>query len=93
MEQINSQWSLKYAFQEMRNNKNTHLGLGDIRLTMGMQEEMVKLSEKEKIDFAIRELMWVNARIPFADQYAKDLIYKAVEELEKTKSQLWHNTK
>ena len=56
MEQINSQWSLESAFQEMRFNKNTHLGLGDIRLTMGVQEEIVKLSEKEKLKFAIEVL-------------------------------------
>jgi hypothetical protein len=42
-EQINSDWNLKTCFQEMRMNKNYHLGLGDIRLTIDMQEEICRL--------------------------------------------------
>lgn len=42
-EQINSDWNLKTCFQEMRMNKHYHLGLGDIRLTIDMQEEICRL--------------------------------------------------
>jgi hypothetical protein len=32
-------------FTKLRNDKNHHLGLGDIRLTLGQQEEILSLIE------------------------------------------------
>lgn len=45
-ETIESDWDLKRCFEQLRFNKNTHLGLGDIRLTIGMQEEICKLVDR-----------------------------------------------
>ena len=33
-------------FKELRFNKNHHLGLGDIRLTIGQQEEILQIISK-----------------------------------------------
>ena len=41
-----------------------------------------KYVEKQKLEFAIKELMWVNILIPFAHQYAKDCIENKIKELE-----------
>jgi hypothetical protein len=40
---IKTTWSIKKFFQELRNDPAHHLGMGDIRLTVGMQEEIVNL--------------------------------------------------
>ena len=37
-------------FKELRHNKKTRLGLGDIRLTLGMQEDICKLLEIYQIN-------------------------------------------
>jgi len=36
-----AKWLEQY-FKKLRFNKKYHLGLGDIRLTMGQQEEIIK---------------------------------------------------
>ncbi len=41
IEPINPTWSLAAYFHELRHNPAFHLGLGDIRLTLGMQEEIL----------------------------------------------------
>lgn len=43
---IKSQWTIEKCFEEIRFNKDYHLGLGDIRLTIGQQEEICKLVNK-----------------------------------------------
>lgn len=40
-----------------------------------------KYVEKQKIQFAINQLMWVNILIPFDYKYAKDCIENKVKEL------------
>lgn len=45
--------NIKLLFSNMRNDEKTHLGLGDIRLTIGMQERIIKMideAEKETLD-------------------------------------------
>jgi Pyruvate/2-oxoacid:ferredoxin oxidoreductase delta subunit len=37
---------IKKYFEKLRHNKKFHLGLGDIRLTVAMQEEILKELEK-----------------------------------------------
>ncbi len=43
---IKSQWTIEKCFEEIRFNKDHHLALGDIRLTIGQQEEICKLVNK-----------------------------------------------
>jgi len=43
---IKSDWDLRKCFEKMRFDKNHHLGLGDIRLTMAQQEEICELVER-----------------------------------------------
>ncbi len=57
MEQINSTWSLEKCFEALRQDPRFHLGLGDIRITQGMQEEIVKLVERQKLEFALQSLV------------------------------------
>ena len=42
---IKTEWDIRKCFEELRFNEN-HLGLGDIRLTIGMQEEICELVER-----------------------------------------------
>ena len=42
---IKSTWSLRKFFEEARRDPIYHMGLGDIRLTIGMQEELCRLVE------------------------------------------------
>lgn len=44
--QIVSDWDLQSFFMQMRFDKNHHLGLGDIRLTAGQQDEIIELVDK-----------------------------------------------
>ncbi len=44
-ELIKTEWDIRKCFEELRFNEN-HLGLGDIRLTIGMQEEICELVER-----------------------------------------------
>jgi hypothetical protein len=44
--QIVSDWDLQSFFMQMRFDKNHHLGLGDIRLTAGQQDEIIELVGK-----------------------------------------------
>lgn len=37
---IKSDWSIEECFLQLRHNKDYHLGLGDIRLTVGVQEQI-----------------------------------------------------
>jgi len=37
---------LKKYFEDLRNSPNHHLGLGDIRLTIGQQEEILQIVEE-----------------------------------------------
>jgi len=43
---VKSDWDLRKYFEQMRFDKNHHLGMGDIRLTMGQQEEICELVER-----------------------------------------------
>jgi len=43
---VKSDWDLRKFFEQMRVDKNHHLGLGDIRLTMAQQEEICELVER-----------------------------------------------
>lgn len=43
---VKSDWSLREYFKQLRFDKNHHLGLGDIRLTIGQQEEICDLVER-----------------------------------------------
>ncbi len=42
---VKSDWSLRECFKQLRFDKNHHLGLGDIRLTIAQQEEICDLVE------------------------------------------------
>ena len=44
--------------------------------------------EKQKLEFTIKELMWVNILIPFEHQYAKNCIDNKIKELEQKLSEL-----
>lgn len=44
--------AIAYQIQEYRFDEQVHLGLGDVRLTIGMQEEIL---EKAKHYFGIKE--------------------------------------
>jgi hypothetical protein len=41
-----SDWDLRKCFEQLRFDKNHHLGLGDIRLTISQQEEICELVER-----------------------------------------------
>ena len=43
---VKSDWSLRECFKQLRFDKNHHLGLGDIRLTIAQQEEICDLVER-----------------------------------------------
>ena len=43
---VKSDWDLRKLFEQMRFDKNHHLGMGDIRLTIGQQEEICDLVER-----------------------------------------------
>ena len=42
---VKSDWSLRECFKQLRCDKNHHLGLGDIRLTIAQQDEICDLVE------------------------------------------------
>jgi hypothetical protein len=42
-ELIKSNWDISKCFEQLRFDKNHHLGLGDIRLTIEQQDEICKL--------------------------------------------------
>lgn len=41
-----SDWDLRKFFEQLRFDKNHHLGLGDIKLTIAQQEEICELVER-----------------------------------------------
>lgn len=41
-----AEWNIRKCFEELRFDKNHHLGLGDIRLTIAQQEEICELVER-----------------------------------------------
>ena len=43
---VKSDWNLRECFKQLRFDKNHHLGLGDIRLTIAQQEEICDLVER-----------------------------------------------
>ena len=43
---VKSDWDIRKCFEQLRFDKNHHLGLGDIRLTIGQQEEICELVER-----------------------------------------------
>lgn len=43
---VKSGWDLRKYFEQLRFDKNHHLGLGDIRLTVAQQEEICELVER-----------------------------------------------
>ena len=43
---IQTTWDIRECFKQLRFNKNHHLGLGDIRLTIAQQEEICELVER-----------------------------------------------
>ena len=43
---VKSDWDLRKCFEQLRFDKNHHLGLGDIRLTITQQEEICYLVER-----------------------------------------------
>lgn len=43
---VKSDWDLRKCFEQLRVNKDCHLGMGDIRLTISMQEEICELVER-----------------------------------------------
>ena len=54
---------LKNQFRDYRFDESIHLGLGDIRLTIGMQEEIVEEAEKQdaKLEEAVAALReWID---------------------------------
>jgi len=44
-ESMKSEWNLRKYFEQLRFDKNHHLGMGDIRLTIAQQEEICELVE------------------------------------------------
>ena len=42
---VKSEWNLRKLFEQLRLDKNHHLGMGDIRLTIEQQEEICELVE------------------------------------------------
>ena len=45
-ETIKTEWDIRKCFEQLRFDKDHHLGMGDIRLTIGMQEEICELVER-----------------------------------------------
>lgn len=45
---VKSSFSLSKYFEQLRFDKNHHLGMGDIRLTIGQQEEICALLERQE---------------------------------------------
>lgn len=43
---VKSDWDLRKCFEQLRLDKNHHLGCGDIRLTIAQQEEICDLVER-----------------------------------------------
>lgn len=43
---VKSDWDLRKYFEQLRFDKNHHLGMGDIRLTIAQQEEICELVER-----------------------------------------------
>jgi hypothetical protein len=43
---VKSDWDLRKCFEQLRFDKNNHLGLGDIRLTIAQQDEICELVER-----------------------------------------------
>ena len=43
---IKTTWDIRECFKQLRFDKNHHLGLGDIRLTIAQQEEICDLVER-----------------------------------------------
>jgi len=43
---IKSDWNLRECFKQLRFDKNHHLGLGDIRITIAQQDEICDLVER-----------------------------------------------
>jgi hypothetical protein len=43
---VKSDWDLRKCFEQLRFDKNHHLGLGDIRLTIAQQEEICELVDR-----------------------------------------------
>ena len=43
---VSSDWDLRKCFEQLRNDKSTHLGMGDIRRTAAVQEEICDLVDK-----------------------------------------------
>jgi len=64
---------IKNYFEKLRFDKTSHLGLGDIRLTMGQQEDILSIIKDEnKVNF-LKELKLLldkyNVRICVYDKY------------------------
>jgi len=45
-ETVKTEWDIRKCFEQLRFDKENHLGMGDIRLTIGMQEEICELVER-----------------------------------------------
>ena len=45
-ETVKTEWDLRKFFEQLRFDKNHHLGLGDIRLTISQQEEICDLVDR-----------------------------------------------
>lgn len=45
-ESVKSEWDIRKCFEQLRFDKNHHLGMGDIRLTIAQQEEICELVER-----------------------------------------------
>jgi len=45
IKEVKTEWDIRKCFEELRSDKDHHLGMGDIRLTIGMQEEICDLVE------------------------------------------------
>lgn len=43
---VKTEWDIRKYFEQLRFDKDHHLGMGDIRLTTGMQEEICELVER-----------------------------------------------
>lgn len=43
---IKTTWNIRECFKQLRFDKNHHLGLGDIRLTIAQQDEICDLVER-----------------------------------------------
>jgi signal transduction histidine kinase len=43
---VKTEWDIRKCFEQLRFDKDHHLGMGDIRITIGMQEEICELVER-----------------------------------------------